>query len=284
VLFVLLRVPKLIYLDDYLKYDLLQKMPGIIKVHKRERKAVNESTSHSFPVQRNDEENILFNSANADFASALVLWYTGFENNTATWLMMHTVEKYLKVYLMIRGKSKEELKNGFKHDIIKLKNEFDKINGTSFVDVELNRKIESFVAQLSKIKDDVRYGEANVFTSGEGLFLFVVLCSDLRYLILGKTEYSKHQAYGLMGLVNIPDHTAGQDISVGYRIVMKVLHLCLEHGISTDISGAFVPYMSFGLKSYPRNFAYLTHDNTKCPICSKSTYTYDELSHFYRDL
>lgn len=226
---------------------------------------------------------VYFQSANRDFASTLVLWYAGFANNTATWLMMHTIEKYLKCYLIYTKQNSNCQVKKFNHNLAKLTQEFKKTCNARFSDDIINQKLDIFLDDLDTIKDNVRYGETSIYTSGEGLYLFIIFCSFIRYLMLKRQNYQE-TFYGLLGLIKIPDYTNGKDSSIGFRIISKMLHLCLEHGMVTNNSGSFANNYFFGIQTHPRNFAYLHNNCAECPICSKKPCNQQTLSSFYRGI
>lgn len=224
-------------------------------------------------------------TADNDFISVLVLWYSGIGiGSTYAWMLPHTIEKYLKSYLLkfnfiTNPELKKFGKNG--HSLDELWGKYKLVSSCTTSKPNLNQGFEDLIVDLSTITTKLRYSGYIEFSSDKLLYFFIVLSSLIRYLIIGKQKY-RETLYGLeedyFDLMNY------QPMSYGYgkMIVHKMLHLTLEHGCSFTNMGSINSWDFEGLSiSNTAKFEVMKN----CPICEKQR-NIDQLKliKFYRDI
>lgn len=209
----------------------------------------------------------LLNTANNDFVSVIVLWYTGVApGSTYAWMFPHTLEKYLKAYLLkTKSVTEKELKKFGKsgHGLQAIWDKYKEVSNCTTRKPKLNVAFDEIVRDLDTINPSLRYTGYIDFSSCSMLYFYIVLCSLVRYLLIGKTKY-RDSLYGLTGFHFLP--MAHETASDGYAktIVRKVLHITLEHaGAFTNMG--FVNQMDFNELSIS-NTAIMQRDD-ECPIC-----------------
>ena len=184
------------------------------------------------PIKSETAESLLL-TANQDFISVLILWYAGIMvGSTYAWMFPHTLEKYLKAYLLTAGivdnKSMRTVAGKDGHDIELLWAKWKEVSGTSTSKPLLNTAFDELVSDLATIKTKMRYAGFIEYSSPSMLYYYIVLCSFLRYLILGKEKY-RASFYGLNDSYFLLMNHHPMSIGYGKLIVQKMLHLTLEH-------------------------------------------------------
>jgi DNA-directed RNA polymerase subunit L len=189
----------------------------------------------------------LLNAANNDFVSVLVLWYVGIvPASTYAWMFPHTLEKYLKAYLLrTKSVTSAQLKSFGKsgHSLRDIWEKYKSICTSTTTKPKLNAAFDDIIADLDTISTQVRYSGHLDLSSDGLLYFYIVLCSLLRYLLIGKQEY-RSSLYGLKGCYFLPMNHSPVMAGYGETIVTKMLHLSLEHGASFTNMG-FVNQMPF---------------------------------------
>jgi hypothetical protein len=227
----------------------------------------------------------LLTTANNDFISVLILWYSGVGiGSTYAWMLPHTLEKYLKSYLLISGNSAvQDIKKFGEggHSLEQIWNKYKTISTSTTSKPKLNQAFDEIIKDLSTIKTQLRYTGFVDYSSDSLLYFYIVLCSLLRYLIIGKTKY-RSTFYGLNDshflLMNYDPMSQGY----GKKIVNKMLHLSLEHACSFTNMGSInqMPFSDYSIS----NTAILQKD-TDCPLCNGSPeLNYLDIIKFYRDI
>lgn len=135
----------------------------------------------------------LLTTANNDFVSVLILWYTGVApGGTYIWMLPHTLEKYLKAYLLkFNFIDRKELtkfgQNG--HGLKDVWIKYKENSNTTTTKPEINIAFEEIINDLSTIETKIRYTGFIHLSSDWLLYFYIVLCSFLRYLIIWKNKY-----------------------------------------------------------------------------------------------
>ena len=222
-------------------------------------------SSQEFGGKQSDGKEITFeslvHSANKDFIGFLVLWYCGIIGETATWISMHTIEKYLKSYLLKNNPALDVEK--YKHNITKLWKKYKEINPES--EILRFSQVDDFVNDIATIDMDVRYGQCDLCSAPQYLYQFVILGSYLRYEILGKEKYESFY-YGLSNL-GIPMLYIENQQSIAERIVKKIMHIVLEHGLSITNSGNFVDNKKVMKLDFPPKIIAKKIAEAGCLVC-----------------
>ncbi|RLD56366.1 MAG: hypothetical protein DRJ01_15350 [Bacteroidetes bacterium] len=233
-----------------------------------------------------DWKDLLINADN-DFVSVVVLFYTNLIfGSTYAWLLPHTLEKYLKAYLLKANVIQSDDLKKYGHSLKRLWNKYNEISQVKTTKPKLNAEFENLVDELSKISTNTRYNGYFNFASGSAFYYFFVLSSLLRYLIIGKSRY-RSSLYGLddinMSLRFMPMMTEN-NISDSYSkiITQKVLHITLEHGCSFSNLGA-INQMDFQNLSISNTAIF--ESLIDCPLCrGGKIYGQQELVKFYRTI
>lgn len=226
----------------------------------------------------------LLMAANLDFVSVLVLRYTGVApGSTYCWMLAHSLEKYLKSYLLKCGHTKpSDLrkygKNG--HGIDELWREFKSKCNTTTSKPDLNSAFDKIIEDISTITVQMRYGQFLSQSSDSLLYFYTCLCSFLRYLIIGKQKY-RSTLYGLDDAHFLPMNYSPMSYGYSRIIVEKMLHIIHEHaGTFTNLG--FVNQMSFRELSISNTAIMQTLPD--CPICKKLPTDQISMILFYREL
>ncbi|HNY25504.1 MAG TPA: hypothetical protein PKJ33_03085 [Alphaproteobacteria bacterium] len=234
----------------------------------------------------------LLDNANNDFINILLLWYCGINmQSTYIWMFAHSIEKYLKSFLSKPSpftnkplmSDKELIKiseNG--HSIKDLWKKYKEFTSNStLTKPELNKAFDDIIEDISSIKIGVRYSYASGYSSDTFLYFYVVLCSFLRYRIIGKQKY-RSSLYGLDDIQHFyPMNYNPMSEGYGKIIITKMLHIILEH------AGCFTNMGSVNSVDFEK----LSISNTAmfgklkdCPICNKEPIDHEKLIRFYRDI
>jgi len=226
----------------------------------------------------------LLSTANIDFVSVLVLWYTGVApGSTYAWMLPHTLEKYLKAYLLkYNHVTNQELRKfgGTGHSLKKIWAKYKEVATSTTSKPKLNESFDQLVDDLDTISPNVRYTGYLDFSSCSLLYFYIVLCSLLRHLLIGKAAY-RSSLYGLDGFVFLPMANMGDETAYAETIVSKVLHITLEHaGAFTNMG--FVNQMDFSELSIS-NTAILQQD-PNCPICKGIVTDQATMIKYYRNI
>jgi len=236
------------------------------------------------PIRVETAESLLL-TANNDFVCVLILWYSGVMiGSTYAWMLPHTLEKYLKSYLLKVGvvdkKTLRSVAGKDGHDIEMLWTKWKEVSGISTAKPKLNAAFDEIVAEMATIKTQMRYSGYIEYSSQSLLYYYIVLCSFIRYCIIGKKAY-RESLYGLdesrFLLMNY------HPMSHGYAriIVQKMLHLALEHAYAFTNMG-FVNSMNFDEESISNTAIF--QKLSDCPICNKSPQELLTMINFYRDI
>lgn len=210
-------------------------------------------------------------TANNDFVSVLVLWYTGVApGSTYAWMFPHTLEKYLKAYLLkTKSVTEHELKQFGKsgHGLQEIWDKYKEISNSTTLKPKLNDAFDEIVKNLDTINPSLRYTGYLDYSSCSMFYFYIVLCSLIRYRLIGKSKY-RDSLYGLTGFHFI--QMAHQTPSCGYAktIVRKVLHITLEHAGAFTNMGSVNQMDSNELSI--SNTAIMQKDD-ECPICRGMT-------------
>ncbi|MCK5535531.1 MAG: hypothetical protein KAI79_01825 [Bacteroidales bacterium] len=219
----------------------------------------------------------LLDTANNDFVSVLVLWYTGVApGSTYAWMLPHTLEKYLKAYLLkSKNITPKELKK-LNHNLTKIWEKYKSVSNSTTRKPKLNEAFDEIIKTLDTIKTSIRYTGYLDYSSSSLLYFYIVLCSFIRYLLVGKKEY-RESLYGLNGFQFYPTKD-----EYAKKIVYKILHITLEHAGAVTNMG-FVNQMSLDELSIS-NTAILQKDE-ECPICQgKSPASQKAMMTYYRNI
>ncbi|MCK5678338.1 MAG: hypothetical protein KAH72_07690 [Flavobacteriaceae bacterium] len=228
-------------------------------------------------IDKNETWESLLDTANNDFVSVLVLWYTGVApGSTYAWMLPHTLEKYLKAYLLQSTIITPKRLRKLGHNLTKIWEETKIKSKISTRKPKLNKAFDDIIKSLDTIKIDIRYTGYLDFTSSNLLYFYIVLCSTIRYLLIGKKEYRK-SLYGLNGFQFYPTKD-----EYAKNIVHKILHITLEHAGAVTNMG-FINQMSLDELSIS-NTAIFKKDN-ECPICqSNSPVSQKNMMKYYRNI
>ena len=133
---------------------------------------------------------ILLASANNDFISVLILWYSGvIPKSTYGWMLPHTLEKYLKSYLLKNNVPKKEIKD-LRHSLADIWQRYKNISNTSTSKPKLNEAFDQIIQDLSTMDNaNFRYSGCVDYSSDQLLYFYIVLSSFIRYLLIGKIKY-----------------------------------------------------------------------------------------------
>ncbi|MBN1783754.1 MAG: hypothetical protein JW812_02175 [Alphaproteobacteria bacterium] len=233
----------------------------------------------------------LLSNANSDFISMLLLWYSGINmRSTYFWMFSHTIEKYLKSYLLKPHPlhketliSTKELKSIREkgHSIGDLWNKYkEATRNTSTTKPKLNEAFDQIIKDISTIKTKTRYSSASGSSSDGFLYFYIVLCSLLRHRIIGKTEYRK-SLYGLEDSCFYPMIYSPTSEGYGKIIVKKMLHVILEHAGSFTNLGSV---NNMNLEEYSISNTAIGEKLKDCPICKGSSTDKLSMIKFYRDI
>ncbi len=226
----------------------------------------------------------LLTTANNDFVSVLVLWYSGVGlGSTYAWMLPHTLEKYLKAYLLKSGSiTNADLRKFGKtgHGLKEIWEKYKSISTSTTTKPKLNQSFDEIIDDLDTITPKLRYSGFISFSSDSLLYFYIVLCCLLRYLIVGKTKY-RSSFYGLGDHYFLPMNYHPMSDAYGKIIVHKMLHLTLEHaGCFTNMG--FVNQMDFDELSISNTAIF--EKLPDCPICNRSKIDQLTLIKFYRDI
>ncbi len=224
-------------------------------------------------------------TANNDFISVLILWYTGVSlGSTYAWMLPHTLEKYLKSYLLKFGYvNNNELKKfgNSGHALKEIWEKYKSITNSTTCKPKLNEAFDHIIDDLSTIDTNLRYSGFVDSSSDSLLYFYITLCSLLRYLIIGKTTY-RSTFYGLNNIPLTPMNYVPMSKSYAEIIVHKMLHLSLEHGLAFTNMGS-INQMEFNELSIS-NTAKM-EIISDCPICNRdSDLSHLKLIQFYRNI
>jgi hypothetical protein len=213
----------------------------------------------------------LLTTADNDFVSVLILWYAGIApGSTYAWMLPHTVEKYLKAYLLkLEVIKSSDLKHFGKdgHALIEIWNKYKTIATTTTSKPKLNNAFDELINDLSTIKPGLRYSGFVEYSSDTLLYFYIVLCSLLRYLNVGKQKY-RSTFYGLNDVHFLLMNYHPMSLGYGRIIVKKMLHLSLEHGCAFTNMGSV---NSMGLDEYSITNIAIFEKLPDCPICNESS-------------
>lgn len=224
-------------------------------------------------------------TANNDFVNVLILWYSGSAiGSTYAWMFSHTLEKYLKSYLLKSGLRTPKDIRKYKesgHDLKEIWLDYKSLANTTTSKLKLNEAFDQIIDDISTIKTKLRYSGFIEYSSDSFLYFYIVLCSFLRYLIVGKSKY-RSTFYGLEDIHFLPMNNSPMSDGYGKIIVSKMLHLCLEHACSFTNLG-FVN--SMGIKDYSISNTAIFRKDPNCPICDQKL-NIDTLTlvKYYRDI
>ena len=198
-------------------------------------------------------------------------------------MLPHTLEKYLKAYLLKDDHiTTEELRKFGQsgHSLSDIWAKYKEVSNTTTSKPKLNEAFDELISDLNTIKPNLRYTGYLDYTSCSMLYFFIVLCSLLRYLLIGKKPY-RESLYGLEGFVFLSMAHPNGPNAYAKTIVSKVLHVTLEHaGAFTNMG--FVNQMFFNELSIS-NTAILQRDPA-CPICNGDTTSQANMVLYYRDI
>jgi hypothetical protein len=213
-------------------------------------------------------------SADVDYATFLTSWYAGITTiSGCLWLTSQSVEIYIKSLLMKKNASIDV--KAFSHDILKLWSCLKSTDAT--LQLFKYPDFEGIVQDVHTVDTNVRYGEASLYLSCNYLYLYVLLCTCLRYEIIGKSEYFSNDKYGLSSIVTRPAISSpGGEESLASKIVKKLHHLIIEHGFAATPAGFANDYKFMGLSFPPSHIAYSAQNSQlpfqNCFVCiSKET-------------
>lgn len=233
----------------------------------------------------NDESwESLLSTANNDFVSVLVLWYTGITPaSTYAWMLPHTLEKYLKSFLL-KNKylTNSELRNFGKsgHGLKEIWGKFRSVCSTTTSKPKLNDSFDKIIDDLDSIVPKLRYSGSLDLSSDRLLYFYVTLSSFIRYLLIGKQKY-RSSMYGLDGENFLPMNFDPMSLGYGEIIVRKMLHISLEHaGALTNLG--FVNQMPFDDFSISNTAIFEKMED--CPICNGGDVSALSMVKFYRKL
>ena len=230
-------------------------------------------------------ESLLWTADN-DFISVLILWYSGtLIGSTYAWMLPHTLEKYLKSYMVNSGKRTiKEFAKKYKesgHDLNEIWTDYKSITNATTSKEKLNIAFDQIINDLATIKTKLRYSGFIEYSSDSLIYFYIVLCSYLRYLIIGNTKY-RSTLYGLDDMHFLPMNYAPMSQGYSKLIVRKMLHLSLEHGFTFTNMG-FVNSMTFD--EYSISNTAIFEKINDCPVCNHSK-KLDQVNliKFYRDI
>jgi len=228
-------------------------------------------------------ESLLF-TANVDFVSALNLWYNGIApGSTYIWMLPHSLEKYLKSYLVKHGKCNvEDLRKLGKsgHELKVIWDEFKQHCPCKTAKTKLNQAFDDIIDDLDSITPRLRYSGCIGFSSDQLLYFYIVLSSYIRYLLVGKVAYRK-SLYGLDEGCFLPMNNVPMMEGYGKTIIRKMLHISLEHaGMFTNLG--FVNNVDFKELSISNTAILEKHPD--CPICGNGNVDQVSLIKYYRGL
>lgn len=139
-------------------------------------------------------------TANNDFVSVLILWYSGVApGSTYVWMLSHTLEKYIKAYLLkSRSVTNKALRNfgNNGHSLVEIWKKYKSISLTTTRKPKLNNAFEEIISDLDSIEPKIRYSGFVEYSSDGLLYFYIILCSFFRYLLVGKSKY-RTSFYGL---------------------------------------------------------------------------------------
>jgi hypothetical protein len=211
-------------------------------------------------------------AADVDYINLFITYHLGvLPVGTLTWLFQHTIEKYLKAVLNQYDNvtySENFLRNNrFGHNIQNLWQEQKNITNQILEHTEYN----SLIQELSQITVSTRYLEHTIVTRLGLIETFSILCTDLRYFILGNSDFHS-RFYGIEpGLMKPRAFLNGANY---YTLFQKLMHFLIEHGIS--ISPAGIPD-TFS-NNHLQNLSVITQNfrqagnypelEYECPVCN----------------
>jgi len=226
----------------------------------------------------------LLQTANNDFVSVLILWYAGVApGSTYAWMFPHTLEKYLKCFLLKTGSVQAaELRKFGKsgHELKKIWEKYKSVSSTKTSKPKLNKAFDEIVDDLDTITPKLRYSGYINFSSDKMLYFYIVLCCFLRYLIIGKQQY-RSSLYGLNDHLFFLMNYHPMSHGYGKQIVNKMLHIALEHaGCFTNMG--FVNQMNF--KELSISNTAIFQKLPDCPICNGTSIDQLSFIKFYRSI
>ncbi len=207
--------------------------------------------------------------ADIDFISILVLWDAGVQpGSTYGWLFAHSIEKYLKAYLL---KQDKDINDG--HKINNLWEKFKKINTEITGKPEFNKQLDVLIERLTPYSHPkFRYSQYIEFLDDKLSYSYIVFCSLIRYLIIGKKNY-RENFYGLKHRMPVYKKES----------IEKMLHLSLEHGVGFTFLG-FMNTMNFKELSISNTSLLKKGKRKDCPFCNKKSISQKEALKFYRNI
>jgi len=227
-------------------------------------------------------QDLLF-TANNDFTSVLILGYTGIMPvSTHGWMFPHTLEKYLKSYLLKNNimTNKQLRKSG--HSLKFLWKKYTDNTNVSTTKPLLNKGFNELIEELDEIKTNSRYKLPSTVMTDRKIYFYIVLCSFFRYLIIGKIKY-RASLYGLENHPFFPMSYMPTNYGYGELIVRKMLHFTLEHAITFTVMGS-LNSMPFDDYSISNTSIFERLDD--CPICNGdgSSVAHLDMVKYYRKL
>jgi len=196
-------------------------------------------------------------AANNDAIAFVLLYHLGlYFSSSFIWLPTHSIEKFLKAYLLAhKNYDKNSLKK-IGHDLKKLWSQYKSEYG---FDVFPN--IEEYIDEISAITPDVRYGDKSIGLNDNLLSGFVFLLVHFNKFKRGSTNYGSSY-YGFWD-EEIPSmHGLSESYLKG--IFKSYLHLIIEHQVTLSPSGICHPHKYEEVAFLKQN---RTHSD--CPFCSK---------------
>ena len=166
------------------------------------------------------------------------------------------------------------------HSLKDIWEKYKEVTTSTTTKPELNDAFDQLVDDLDTITPSLRYTGYLDYSSCSLLYFYIVLCSLLRYLLIGKADY-RGSLYGLKDFVFLPMVNIKGTTGYAETIVTKVLHVTLEHaGAFTNMG--FVNQMDFKKLSIS-NTAILQKD-PNCPICQGVKTDQATMVNYYREI
>ena len=195
-------------------------------------------------------------AANNDAFTFIILYHLGLiQNSTMIWLPVHSIEKYLKAYLLHKPNYTEKILRKKGHNVKELWDLYKKEYG-----FENHINLEEFINEISEIKPDVRYGDKSVALNDNLLSGFVFFIVHFNRFKRGSINYP--QSYYGFYENEFSNHNF---ISGTYlKETIKIyLHLIIEHQIVLSPMGIchFHKYNEINILKQGRKEA-------DCPICN----------------
>jgi len=195
-------------------------------------------------------------AANNDAFSFIILYHLGLiQNSTMIWLPVHSIEKYLKAYLLNKPNHTIKSLKRISHRVNELWDFYKKEYG-----FENHKNIEEFINEISEIKPNVRYGDKGVVLNDNLLSGFVFLIVHFNRFKRGSINYPKSY-YGFFD----EEFSNHNFISQTYlKETIKIyLHLIIEHQVVLSPIGIchFHKYKEVNTLKQGRK-------ESDCPICN----------------